>query len=156
MFSAIRLSFMTLTQQINNLVEAAPSDLQAAITALAPALAQAAIDLKHLNYLVGVGPNGQWIATTLQNRQSGQEIKVVYCFATAQDLQIFYQEALPWAELPTIDLIFQLTALDTIDQLIFFNSADFNHGHRVTRTNLQRSIEEQLKSSSNSPPATFC
>jgi hypothetical protein len=152
MFSAIRLRLMTLAQQIKNLIEAAPQDLQTAIAALAPALQAAAIDLAHLNYLIGVGPTGQWIATTLKNRQSGQEIKVVYCFATAQDLQIFYQEALPWAELPTIDLLFQLNSLDSIDQLVFFDSADFSRGHQVSRVDLQKSIEQQLKA----PPSTFC
>jgi hypothetical protein len=143
---------MTLAQQINSLIETAPLDLQTAIAALAPALAKEAIKLAHLNYLVGVSSTGQWIATTLQHRRSHREIKVVYCFATAQDLQIFYQDALPWAELPTIDLLFQLTALDSIDQLVFFDSADFDHGHHVQRSDLQKSIEQQLKS----PPSTFC
>jgi hypothetical protein len=143
---------MTLNQQINHLVEAAPSDLQTAIRALSPALAAAAVNLAHLQYLVGVGPAGQWIATTLQHQKTQQEIQVVYCFATAQDLQTFYQEALSWAELPTIDLLFQLTALDTIDQLVFFDSADFTKGHQVGRAALQQSIEQQLKS----PPTAFC
>ena len=78
---------MTLTQQIHNLVEAAPVDLQASIAALAPALAEAAIELKHLQYFVGVGATGQWIATTLQHRQSQQEIQVIYCFAQVAELQ---------------------------------------------------------------------
>jgi hypothetical protein len=147
---------MTLTQQIQNLVEAAPADLQTSISALAPALEQAAIDLKRLQYFVGVSTTGQWIATTLQNRQSQQEIRVVYCFAKVVNLQIFYQEALAAAELPVIDLLFQLTALDEIDRLIFFDSADFSRGKNVGKLDLQRSIEQQLKSAATLPPDFLC
>ncbi len=153
-FSAIWL--MTLTQQIQNLVEAAPADLQTSIAALSPALEQAAIDLKHLQYCIGVSTTGQWIATTLQNRQSQQEIKVVYCFAKVADLQVFYQEALASAELPVIDLLFQLTALDEVDRLVFFDSADSSRGKNISKLDLQRLIEQQLKSATTIPPDHFC
>ncbi len=147
---------MTLTQQIHNLVEAAPADLQISIAALAPALEQTAIKLKHLQYCVGVSTTGQWIASTLQNRQSHQEIKVIYCFAKATDLQIFYQEAMASAKLPVIDLLFQLTALDDIDQLVFFDSADTSRGQPVSKLDLQQSIEQQLRSAATLPPDNFC
>jgi hypothetical protein len=147
---------MTLTQQIHNLVADAPADLQTSIAALAPALKQAAIELKHLQYCVGVSTTGQWLATTLQNRQSQQEIKVIYCFATVADLQVFYEEAITSAELPVIDLLFQLTALDDIDRLVFFDSADVNRGKLVNKLDLQRSIEQQLKSVATLPPDNFC
>jgi hypothetical protein len=147
---------MTLTQQIQNLIEAAPADLQVSIAALAPALEQAAIDLKHLQYSVGVSSTGQWIATTLQNRQSQQEIIVVYCFAKAADLKVFYQEAVASEELPVIDLLFRLTALDEIDRLVFFDSADTSQGRHVSKLDLQRSIEQQLKSVATLPPDNFC
>jgi hypothetical protein len=146
---------MTLTQQIQNLVEAAPADLQTSIAALAPALERAAIELR-LQYYVGVSTSGQWIATTLQNRQSQQEIMVVYCFTSSKDIQLFYQEAVAAVELPVIDLLFQLTALDGIDRLIFFDSADFGRGHHVDKLDLQRSIEKQLKSAATLPPDYFC
>lgn len=147
---------MTLTQQIQNLVETAPVDLQISIAALAPALEQAAIELKYLQYFVGVSATGQWIATTLQNRQSQQEIKVIYCFAKVADLQVFYEEAISSAELPVIDLLFQLTALDDIDRLVFFDSADASQGRNVSKLDLQRSIERQLKSVATLPPDNFC
>jgi hypothetical protein len=147
---------MTLTQQIQNLVEAAPADLQTSIAALSPALEQAAIGLKHLQYCFGVSATGQWLATTLQNRQSQQEIRVIYCFAQAADLQFFYQEAVTSAELPVIALLFQLTALDDIDRLVFFDSADASQGRHVNKLDLQRSIEQQLKSVATLPPDNFC
>jgi hypothetical protein len=147
---------MTLTQQIHNLVETAPADLQTSIAALSPALEQAAIKLKHLQYWVGVSTTGQWMATTLQNRQSQQEIRVIYCFATVADLQVFYEEAIASAELPVIDLLFQLTALDDIDRLIFFDSVDGSQGQHVSKLDLQRSIEKQLKSVATLPPDNFC
>jgi endo-1,4-beta-mannosidase len=147
---------MTLTQQIQNLVADAPADLQSSIAALAPVLEQAAIELKHLQYFVGVSATGQWIATTLQNRQSQQEIKVIYCFAKAADLQVFYKETGSSAELPVIDLLFQLTALDDIDRLVFFDSADVSRGKNVNKLDLQRSIEQQLKSIATLPPDNFC
>ncbi len=146
---------MTLTEQIHNLVEAAPADLQISIAALAPALEQAAIDLQYLQYFIGVSA-GQWIATTLQNRQSRQEIKVIYCFAQVADLQVFYEEAVSSAELPVIDLLFQLTALDDVDRLVFFDSADVSRGKNVSKLDLQRSIERQLKSMATLPPDNFC
>jgi hypothetical protein len=147
---------MTLTQQIQNLVEAAPADLQTSISALAPALEQAAIDLKYLQYCIGVSSTGQWIATTLQNRQSQQEIKVVYCFAKVADLEVFYQKALASAELPVIDLLFQLTALDEVDRLVFLDSADSSRGKNISKLDLQRSIEQQLKSAAALPPDFLC
>ena len=147
---------MTLTQQIHNLVEAAPADLQTSIAALAPALAQVAIELKHLQYCVGVNATGQWIATTLQHRQSQQEIKVIYCFAQVAELQAFYQEALTAAALPVIDLLFQLTALDEIDRLVFFDGADTSQGIPVNKLDLQRSIEQHLRSIATLPPDNFC
>jgi hypothetical protein len=147
---------MTLTQQIQNLVADAPADLQSSIAALAPALEQAAIELQHLQYFIGVSVTGQWIATTLQNRQSQQEIKVIYCFAKVDDLQVFYKATGSSAELPVIDLLFQLTALDDIDRLVFFDSADVSRGKNVNRLDLQRSIEQQLKSIATLPPDNFC
>jgi endo-1,4-beta-mannosidase len=147
---------MTLTQQIHNLVADAPADLQTSIAALAPALEQAAIELQHLQYFIGVSTTGQWIATTLQNRQSQQEIKVIYCFAKVADLQVFYKEAVSSAELPVIDLLFQLTALDYIDRLVFFDSTDVSRGRNVSKLDLQRSIEQQLKSVATLPPDNFC
>jgi hypothetical protein len=147
---------MTLTQQIHSLVEAAPADIQTSIAALAPALEQAAIDLQYLQYFVVVSTTGQWLATTLQNRQSQQEIRVIYCFGQVADLQVFYQEAIASAELPVIDLLFQLTALEDIDRLVFFDSADVSQGKQVNKLDLQRSIEQQLKSVATLPPDNFC
>jgi hypothetical protein len=147
---------MTLTQQIDNLIEAAPTDLQTSIAALAPALERAASKLQCLQYTVGVSATGQWIATTLQNRQSQQEIKVIYCFAQVADLQVFYEEAVSSAELPVIDLLFQLTALNDIDRLVFFDGADVSGGQQVSKLDLQRSIEQQLKSAATLPPDNFC
>jgi hypothetical protein len=147
---------MTLTQQIHNLVKAAPADLQTSIAALSPALEQAAIKLKHLQYWVGVSTTGQWMATTLQNRQSQQEIRVIYCFATVADLQVFYGAAIASAELPVIDLLFQLTALDDIDRLVFLDSADDSQGRHVSKLDLQQSIEKQLRSVATLPPDNFC
>jgi hypothetical protein len=152
-FSAILL--MSLTQQIEQLVKSAPDDLQKTMATLAPALATAAKKLR-LQYFVGVGATGQWIATTLQNRQSQQEITVVYGFANVSDLQAFYQESANSVTLPVIDLLFQLTALDDIDRLVFFDSADFSQGKPVSKLDLQRSIELQLKSATTLPPEHFC
>jgi hypothetical protein len=146
---------MSLTQQIENLVESAPDDLQNTIAALAPALEKAAKQLC-LQYFVAIGATGQWIATTLQNRQSQQEITVVYGFANVSDLQAFYQKSSDSVVLPVIDLLFQLTALDDIDRLIFFDSADFSRGKHVSKLDLQKSIEQQLKSAATLPPEHFC
>jgi endo-1,4-beta-mannosidase len=147
---------MNLTQQIQHLVTSAPADLQQSIAALAPALEQAAIELQHGEYWVGVSNTGQWIATTLQNRQTRQEIRVIYCFARVADLQAFYPEEIDTAALPVIDLLFQLTSLDEIDRLIFFDSADVSRGRPVSKIDLQRSIEQRLRSSANLIPDNFC
>jgi hypothetical protein len=143
---------MSLSQQVINLIDAAPGDLQTAIAALAPALLEAAAGLKHLQYSVGCGSTGQWLVTTLQNRQSGQEIKVIYCFATAPDLQAFYPEPLGVVELPLLDLLFQLNALTEIDQLVFYDTANFAQGRPVKRQELQQAIERHL----STPPPMSC
>jgi hypothetical protein len=135
---------MSLSQQVRNLIDEAPPDLQPAIAALAPALVEAAQGLKNIQYFVGSGASGQWIASTLQHRQSGQEIKVVYCFANTADLQTFYQEPLLSVELPLLDLLFQLTVLTDIEQLVFYDNADFAQGRQVKRSDLQQAIERHL------------
>jgi hypothetical protein len=143
---------MSLSQQAENLIDEAPLDLQPAIVALTPALVEAAQGLKNLQYFVGSGSSGQWIASTLQHRQSGQEIKVVYCFAQVADLQTFYQEPMLAVELPLLDLLFQLTALPDIEQLVFYDSADFAQGRQVKRADLQAAIERHL----STPPPQTC
>jgi hypothetical protein len=143
---------MSLSQQAQNLIEGAPRDLQPAIAALTPALLEAAQGLKHLQYFVGSDNSGQWIASTLQHRQSGQEIKVLYCFAGVPELQSFYPEPLLAVELPVLDLLFQLTALPNIDRLVFYDSADFSRGFEVERAVLQAAIERHLAA----PPPQIC
>jgi hypothetical protein len=59
-------------------------------------------------------------------------------------------------EIPTIDLLFQLLALEGVDQLVFFNSQQFSQGRTLERAAMQRAIEAHLKQVSQEQNSEFC
>jgi hypothetical protein len=115
-----------LTQQVTNLITEAPADLQPAIAAMAPILESAAKSLGQLSYWLGCSTEGDWMVVTLQHPQTKEEKKAIYCFSHEADLRHSNKADMDVLEIPTIDLLFQLLALDGVDQLVFFNSIEFS------------------------------
>jgi hypothetical protein len=145
-----------LAQQITNLITEAPEDLQPAIAAMAPVLESAARTLGKLSYWVGCSPEGDWLVVTLQHPQTKAEKKAIYCFSHEADLQQSNKAAMDTVEIPTIDLLFQLLALEGVDQLVFFNSQQFSQGRTLERAAMQRAIEAHLKQVSQEQNSEFC
>jgi hypothetical protein len=143
---------VSLSQQVQALIDHAPTDLQQPIAQIAPILQQVAGDLAHQSYFIGQSHNQEWIVITLENRQQVQR-QSIYAFSQQQDVLQFYGPAEMAIELPVIDLLFQLFALDAIDQLIFFDQpGNFETGRTVSRAAVQKAIEQQLQPNQTLPP----
>jgi hypothetical protein len=147
---------MDLMQQVTDLVEDAPDDLREAIEAIAPVLAQIASQMEQLAYWVGCDASGQWLVTTLQHPQTGAEKNVIYCFAQEADLSATYGEDKEGMELPIVDLVFQLLAMESIDQLIFFKPHQLDRGRTVDRVDLKQAIEAHLRGMQQAENTNYC
>jgi hypothetical protein len=145
-----------LTQQVTNLITEAPADLQPAIAAMAPVLESAAKTLGKLSYWLGCSEEGDWLVVTLPHPQTKEEKKAIYCFSHEADLQQANQTAMATVEIPTIDLLFQLLALEGVDQLVFFNSIEFTQGRTLERAGLQRAIEGHLRQVAQDANSELC
>jgi hypothetical protein len=147
---------VTLVQQITALIEEAPVDLQPAIAALAPVLAETAEPLNQLTYWLGCGAEGNWISMTLRHPQTKAEKNAVYGFRSQADLKKFYREPVAAFEIPTIDLLFQLLTLDEIDRLVLFSDQDFSQGRTVDRSDLQQAVQNHLKQVGQALDGEYC
>jgi hypothetical protein len=144
---------MDLDQQIQVLIQNAPQDgtTPKIVTAIAPALTSLARQLKHLQYYILQTLDQSWVLTTLSNRAQPQvEKKVIYAFPTLKDVTAGPQSlkdpqiiALP---VPVTHILFQMTAMETIDSTIFFETpGDTVKGTEIHRQELQDLIQTQLK-----------
>ncbi|MEB3336753.1 MAG: hypothetical protein VKJ46_04770 [Leptolyngbyaceae bacterium] len=146
---------MDLDQQIQVLIKNAPQDgtTPKIVTAIAPALTLLAQQLKHLQYYILQTLDQSWVLTTLSNRAQPQvEKRVIYAFPTLKDVTAGPQSlkdpqviALP---VPVTHILFQMTAMETIDSTIFFETpGDTVKGTEIRRQELQDLIQTQLKQS---------
>lgn len=143
---------VNLEQQIQILIDQAPADLQQPIAHVSPVLNQIATDLAHQSYFIGQNSSQEWIVITLQNGEKVQ-MDAVYAFGHQQDAAKFYGPTELVIEIPVIDLLFQLLALESIQQLIFFDAAgNMESGRTLARSDLQQAIEQHLRSGNTLPP----
>ncbi len=143
---------VNLEQQIQKLIDQAPPDLQQPIAHIAPILHQIAADLTHQSYFIGQNQAQEWIVITLEN---GQQIQMdaVYAFGHRQDALTFYGTTEMAVEMPVIDLLFQLLALDSIHQLIFFDEeSNMESGRTLIRSDIQQAIGQQIQNGQTLPP----
>jgi hypothetical protein len=143
---------VSLSQQVRALIDQAPADLQQSIAKIAPLLQQIAGNLAHQSYFIGQNHNQEWISIVLENRERVQKHSV-YAFSQQQDVYQYYGDEDVAVEMPVIDLLFQLLALTSIDQLIFFDRpGNWESGRTVSRTEIEKAIAAQLQSSNSLPP----
>jgi hypothetical protein len=146
---------VNLEQQIQKLIDQAPADLQQPIAQIAPVLNQIAEDLTHQSYFIGQNNSQEWIVITLQNGQQTQ-MDAVYAFGHQQDAKTFYGPSELSIEMPVIDLLFQLLALDSINQFIFFDEeSNMESGRTLRRVDIQQAIEQHLQNDMTLP-ADIC
>ncbi len=86
------------------------------------------------------------------DKQSGNpdvEKLVIYAFPTLQDIPVVsttgFDPDLIAVLLPVTHILFQLTALETVNSIIFFESGDLTNGIEIRREDIQDLIQLQLK-----------
>ncbi|MFB2770222.1 hypothetical protein ACE1AT_13180 [Pelatocladus sp. BLCC-F211] len=149
---------MDLKAQIQSLIDNAPQDgiTPKLVAAIAPALSAIAQKLRHPQYHILQNLDQQWVLTTLSNRGNPQEEKqVIYAFPTLQDIPTSYSAGLDpqviAAPIPVTHILFQLLALEPVDSIVFFDTAESNiNGIEVRRSDLQHLVQQQLQK--NRPP----
>ncbi|MEB3831214.1 hypothetical protein [Phormidium sp. CCY1219] len=144
---------MDLDQQVRLLIDNAPQDGQTPgiIKAIAPALEQIAVQLRHSQYYILQTLNQRWVVTTLSNRaQPDIEKKVIYAFPSLEDAKnsayapkASQAIALP---VPVIHILFQMVTIDTVDSVVFFETpGELTSGTEVPRQDIQHPIRLQLQ-----------
>ena len=153
---------MDLDQQIQALIENAPQDGQTPeiVAAIAPAFKALAMQLHHSEYYILQTLDRRWLVTTLSNRaQPSLEKQVIYGFPTLKDAtngayapRDSQAIALP---VPAIHILFQLTAIEKVDSLVFFETPNqLGSGTEVRREEIQNLIRTQLKQYRESLPGS--
>lgn len=152
---------MDLQQQVQTLINEAPTEggIPAAVRAIAPLLEELAVQrLQYEQYYILQNLQGNWQLTTLQHRQRpGLEKTVVYAFANLQDATRSSRSAeLVALPIPVIPLLFQLLALESVDSILFLETAsNLEQGEELTRQELQQLVQARLSQQRPSPPIDF-
>ena len=151
---------MDLDQQIQALIENAPQDGQTPkiVAAIAPAFKDLALQLRHSEYYILQTLDRRWLVTTLSNRaQPSLEKKVIYAFPTLKDATnaayVPRDEQAIALPVPAIHILFQMTAIDKVDSLVFFETPnELVSGTEVRREDIQILIRAHLKQYQESLP----
>lgn len=143
---------MNLDEQIQLLIDDAPQDgvTPRVMAAIAPGLKLLAQKLRRSQYYILQSLANEWVVTTLSNRANREVEKlVIYAFPTLQDIPVVsntgFDADLIAVLLPVTHILFQLTALETVNSIIFFESGDLTNGIEIRREDIQDLIQLQLK-----------
>lgn len=150
---------MDLDAQIQVLVDNAPQDgiTPQVVAAIAPGLKLLAQKLRHPQYYILQSMDSDWVMTTLSNRTNPDvEKRVIYAFPTLKDIPVVSTTELKAdliaVPLPVTHILFQLTALETVDSIIFFEtSGDLTNGIEIRREDIENLIQLQLKQKPSVP-----
>lgn len=149
---------MDLDAQIQLLIDNAPQDgiTSRVVAAIAPGLKLLAQKLRHSQYYILQSIDSSWVVTTLSNRINPDfEKRVIYAFPFLKDIPVSTTELeadLIAVPLPVTQILFQLTALETVDSMIFFETlGDLTNGVEIRREDIQNLIQLQLKQQSSVP-----
>jgi len=144
-----------LQQQIQTLVDNAPDDgvTGPTVEAISPVLLAIAGQLKHKQYYILQTLNQNWVMTTLSSRREPKVRKnILNAFPTLKDAasdpltskdpQIM---AIPT---PTVNILFQMLALKSLDSIIFFDTpGNLKQGAEIKKQEFQAMIQAHLKQS---------
>ncbi|MGB2925061.1 MAG: hypothetical protein WBB82_07155 [Limnothrix sp.] len=145
---------MDINQQLQILIEQAPQDgttPEIIAQAVNPALKTFATKLKQTDYFVCKSIQGDWLLTTLGNRQDPTlEKKVIYAFCTLDRAKTFQKQQadpqLTAQAMPVTHILFQLFSIKNLDSLIFMeNVHKLNQGTEIHRIDLQNAIQAELR-----------
>ncbi len=150
---------MELERQLNELSEDAsrygiPTPVFS--QAVAPVLGLFAKQLQHQEYYILQNLESDWVMYTIQNRQEQSEKKVIYAFTSVKDAAIFQGTEDPnllALAIPTVQLLFQLFALQDIDSLIFLETpGNLDRGTVIDRDRLLEIVQQQIRQLNPIPP----
>lgn len=149
---------MNLDEQIQLLIDDAPQDgvTPRVVAAIAPGLKLLAQKLCCSQYYILQSLADEWVVTTLSNRANlDVEKLVIYAFPTLQDIPVVsstgFDADLIAVLLPVTHILFQLTALETVNSMIFFESGDLTNGIEIRREDIQDLIQLQLRQNPPTP-----
>lgn len=140
---------MNLDRQIQSLIDDAPDDgiTPRIVNAIAPGLKQLATKLRHEQYYIVQSLDGEWVVTTISDRQKPKiQRRVIYAFPTLQDIPKTTDSQLIAVPIAVTHILFQLLALETVDSIIFLEiPGDANTGYEIKRADMQKLVQVQLK-----------
>ena len=139
----------TITEQIQCLIQQAPTDqARADLQTIAPVLRAVASRLQHLQYYLLQTVEQRWVMTTLQHREQPRVTKtVIYAYPSLEAVKATQPNpdpqllALP---VPTVDILFQLLAIDPVESMIFLEERQPS-GVEISRELLQSLIAQHLQ-----------
>lgn len=144
---------MKLKKQLKILADEAPQygiPFRIMEKAVIPVLVAFAQQLRSEEYYILQNQAGEWLINTLSHRHQPQiEKKIIYAFRTLQDAADFQNTTntkLNTITIPVTHLLFQMFALGQIDSIVFMEkSGNLNDGVEISRTEIQHSLQHQLK-----------
>lgn len=147
---------MDLQAQIQSLIDNAPQDgiTPQLVAAIARALIQIAQKLRHLQYYILQNPDGNWVSTTLSNKENPQlQKQVIYAYPTLQDVSttsgVGFDPQMIAAPIGVIEILFQIIALQPVDSIIFFDTPGTTaNAVEIPRSQVNSIIESSLQQNS--------
>ncbi|MEL6928392.1 MAG: hypothetical protein AAFO95_07145 [Cyanobacteria bacterium J06600_6] len=149
---------MTLEQQLQVIIDDAPDyGIPSAIVAkaIAPSLKSFAEQLQNLEYYILQNLDGDWVLTIITNPRLQQDKRVIYAFTSVQDAANFQGKANPnlvAAPISSVQLLFRLFSLQQVDSIIFLDRQNLSQGIEIERSQLSKSIKQQLEKLKQIPP----
>lgn len=151
---------MNIDQQIQQLIDQAPNygAKAAELQILAPVFKSVANRLRHSQYYILQNLEQNWVMTTLKHRTQAVSKNVVYAYCSLEAVKANVATLDPQVmsiPVPTVQILFQLLAMEPVDSVIFLESAtNLQAGTEISRRGLRQSIEEYVQSlrTANLPP----
>lgn len=153
---------MNIEQQLQQLIEQAPEygipteDMQM----LAPVFKSMAARLQCSQYYILQNLSQSWVITTLKHRtQTNLSKNVIYAYPSLEALKAATATLDPQVvafPVPTIQILFQLLAMEPVDSIIFFDGIPTSNPglkQEISRQSLRAAIGERIRSGRvNLPP----
>lgn len=143
------MALLTIDEQLQQLIQQAPTDMELELQTLAPVLGAVAGRLQHLQYYLLQSLDQNWVMTTLQHRTQPDLTKtVIYAYpsleaAKAKATVGVADTRLVALPVPTVQLLFQLLAIEPVESLVFLEQSQ-HPGIEISRKLLQDLVSQRL------------
>jgi hypothetical protein len=124
--------------------------------AIIPVLKLFLRELKNSKYFICQNPQGNWLMTTIQQKDNPtQQKKVIYAFTSQKDAwDSLVDRDLRVISLPVTEILLRLFSVREIDSLIFLDvPGNIIKGKEIDRVQMEQLIDEKIQTTfSSSPP----